>query len=57
MDFGTCVLEAINDSKLENIKVKRFGYNDCFVKHGSVEELEKEYELDAESICEKIINR
>lgn len=56
MDFGTCVLEAINDSKLENIKVKRFGYNDCFVKHGSVEELEKEYGLDAESICDKIID-
>lgn len=56
MDFGTCVLEAINDSKLENIKVKRFGYNDCFVKHGSVEELEKEYELDVESICDKIMN-
>lgn len=54
MDFGTCVLEVINDSKLENIKVKRFGYNDCFVKHGSVEELEKEYGLDAESICEEI---
>lgn len=55
MAFGTCVLEAINDSKLlENIKVKRFGYNDCFVKHGSVEELEKEYGLDAESICEEL---
>lgn len=57
MDFGTCVLEVINDGKLENIKVKRFGYNNCFVKHGSVEELEKEYGLDVESICEKIINR
>lgn len=56
MAFGTCVLEAINDSKLENIKVKRFGYNDCFVKHGSVEELEKEYGLDVEKICDKIIN-
>lgn len=54
MDFGTCVLEAINDSKLENIKVKRFGYNNCFVKHGSVEELEKEYGLDVESICEEL---
>lgn len=56
MDFGTCVLEAINDSKLENIKVKRFGYKDCFVEHGSVEELEKKYGLDVESICEKIID-
>lgn len=55
MGFGTAVIETINDSKLENIKTKRFGYNDCFVKHGSVEELEKEYGLDAESIFKSII--
>ena len=35
--------------------VKRFGYNDCFVKHGSVEELEKEYGLDSDSIFKNII--
>ena len=40
MDFGTSVIEAINDSELKDIKAKRFGYNDCFVKHGSVEEVE-----------------
>ena len=55
MDFGSSVIEAINDSKLENIKVKRFGYNNCFVKHGSVEELEKEYGLDSDSIFKNII--
>ena len=47
-------MEAINDSKLENIKVKRLGYSNCFVKHGSVEQLEKEYGLDIESIVKNM---
>ena len=47
-------MEAINDSKLENIKVKRLGYSNCFVKHGSVEQLEKEYGLDIEIIVKNI---
>lgn len=47
-------MEAINDSKLENIKVKRFGYNNCFVKHGSVEQLEKKYGLESENIFKNI---
>ena len=55
MDFGSSVIEAINDSKLENIKVKRFGYNNCFVKHGSVEELEKMYKIDVENIYNIIL--
>lgn len=57
MDFGTSVLETINDSKLENIKVKIIGYTDSFVKQGSVEEIEKKYGLDLESIFEKIKSR
>ena len=56
MDFGSSVIEAINDSKLENIKVKRFGYNDCFVKQGSVEELENEYGLDKNRILKELLN-
>lgn len=49
--LGSAVIECINDSKLENIKVKTYGYNDVFVKQGSVEELEKENKLDANSIA------
>ena len=52
--LGTAVIECINASGLENIKVKTFGYDDMFVKHGSVEEIEKENKLDAESIVEFI---
>lgn len=48
--LGTAVIETINSSNIKDVKVKTFGYDDCFVKHGSVEELEKEYKLDAKSI-------
>ncbi len=52
--LGSKVIELINDSNLKDVKVKTFGYRDVFVKHGKVEELEKEYELDAESIVNSI---
>ncbi len=52
--LGTAVIELINNSKLDNIKVKTFGYNDLFVKHGSVDEIEKENKLDAISIVKEI---
>ena len=48
--LGTAVIEAINNSDLEDVKVKTFGYKDCFVKHGSVEELEEENEISTEKI-------
>jgi len=54
--LGTSVIEAINNSNLVDIKVKTFGYDDCFVKHGSVEEIEKENQLNAESIAKYVIN-
>ena len=54
MDFGASVIEAINDSELKDIKVKRFGYNDCFIKHGSVEELENEYGLNAKNLANRL---
>lgn len=50
--LGSAVIELVNNSNLENIKVKTFGYNDCFVKHGKVEELEKEYGLDINDIVD-----
>lgn len=55
MDFGSAVLEAINNSEMENIKIKTFGYDDCFVEHGSVEELEEKYKLNKESILKEIL--
>lgn len=56
MVFGTAVIEAINSSNIKDIKVKTFGYNDCFVKHGTVKEIEKINGLDAENIVNNIVN-
>lgn len=55
MDFGSSVVEVINNSELENIKVKTFGYDDCFVEHGRVEELEGKYRLNKEIIIKQIL--
>ncbi len=52
--LGTAVIEAVNSSDIKDAKVTTFGYDDCFVKHGSVAEIEKKYKMDAESIAEKI---
>ena len=50
MGFGSSVVELINNSKIENIKVKTFGYNDCFVEHGEVDELEEKNNLNSKKI-------
>ena len=53
--LGAAVIEAINNSDLENIKVKTFGYDDCFVKHGKAEEIEKKFLLDYKNLSEDIL--
>lgn len=55
-DFGETVINCINNSDLKDIKVKTFGYKDLFVEHGKVDELEKKYKLDGESII-KFVNK
>lgn len=50
----TNILDLINKSNIENVKVIPFGYDDCFITHGSVEELEKEMKTDLLSIVERI---
>ena len=52
----TAICELINEEKLENIKVKGFAYEDKFIKHGTVEELEKINGLDSSDIASKICN-
>ena len=49
------VKELIVEENLKNIKIHCFGYADEFIKHGKVEELEKKYRLDKESIERKIL--
>jgi len=53
--LGSAVLEIINKNKLENIKVQTYGYNDIFVEHGKVEELEEKYGLTAEKISKNAL--
>lgn len=55
MDFGSAVVETINNSALENIKVKTFGYDDGFIEHGNVEQLEEKYKLNQELIVKEIL--
>ena len=52
--LGSSVIELVNKSNLQNIKVETFGYDDCFVPHGGTEELEKIYKQDVESIAKQL---
>lgn len=54
--LGTAVKELIVDENLENIEVKSYAYPDNFIQHGTVDELEKLYGQDAESIANDIVN-
>ena len=48
--LASAVLETINQSNLKQVNVKTIGYDDCFVKHGKVEELEEKYGLSKDKI-------
>ena len=50
----TNILDLINRSNMENVKIIPIGYDDCFVTHGSVDDLEKEMKTDTKSIVKKI---
>ena len=49
------VEDIINEENLNGITLKKYGYPDEFVKHGSVGEIEKKYGLDAESIAKRVV--
>lgn len=55
MDFGTAVIETVNNSELKYVKVNTFGYDDKFIKHGRIEEIEKENGLNAENIANNVL--
>ena len=54
--LGSAVIELLNKNEMGNIKVKTYGYNDIFVEHGKVEELEKKYNINAEKISKTAMN-
>ena len=53
--LGTAIKELIINENIKNVQIKSFAYPDEFIKHGSVEELEKIYNQDAKSIYEYIV--
>ena len=53
--LATSIIELLKKLKLDDVKIQNYGYNDEFVQHGSVDELEKIHGLDSESIKLKIL--
>lgn len=52
---GSAIMEFMSDNGYDGITIKRVGINDCFVQHGTVDELYKICRLDEESIYSSII--
>ena len=52
--LATSIIEIINNLKLNDILIKTYGYNDEFIQHGDVEQLEKIHGMDAESIAKEV---
>ncbi|MCR5145851.1 MAG: 1-deoxy-D-xylulose-5-phosphate synthase [Clostridia bacterium] len=49
--LGTSVNELINECRIDGVHVKSYGYDDVFVQHGTIDELEELNGLDARSIA------
>ena len=52
--LATSVQELIVENNMQDVILKSYGYKDTFVKHGSIEELEKLYGVDVNSIADDI---
>lgn len=52
--LGLAVIELINNSDIRDVKIKTFGYDDQFIKHGSIEEIEELNGLNANKIIQDI---
>ena len=48
------IKELIIDNDIKDIKIKSFAYPDKFIKHGSIKEIEKFYNVDTDSIIKEI---
>ena len=53
--LSTAIKELIINEKLDKIKIQTYAYPDEFIKHGSVEELEKLYNQDAQYIYKEAL--
>ncbi len=55
--LSTVIKELIIDKNIKEVTFKSFSYPDEFIKHGKVEELEKIYRMDTDSIVEEIYGK
>ena len=55
--LGTAVKELMIDNNLSGINMQEFAYPDEFIVHGTVEELEKIYQLDEAFIAKQILEK
>ena len=52
--LSSSIKELIVNNNLNNIKIKSYAYPDKFIEHGTVDEHEKKYKLDIQSIINDI---
>ena len=55
--FGSAVLEALADAKLDNVQVLRIGMPDWFIEHGTADAQRRRLGLDPQGIAEHIHSR
>lgn len=53
--FSSAVVELAADNDILNTKIKRLGIGDEFVPHGEMDEMKKEYQLDARGILKNAL--
>ena len=52
--LGTAIKELIVEEKIKDVEIKTYSYPDEYIKHGTVDQLEKIYHIDKESIEKKV---
>ena len=55
--LATSTLEVLEKNGIANSFIKPYGYPDEFIKHGKVEELEKLYGLDEQTIANELMEK
>ncbi len=53
--FGSAILEFIERSRIQGIRVKRLGLPDKFIEHGTRAELFSKYRLTPDAVCDVIV--
>ena len=52
--LGTTIKELIVEEKIKDVEIKTYSYPDEYIKHGTVDQLEKIYHIDKESIEKEV---